>query len=557
ACALAAELSCGDGLDDDGDGAIDCADADCAADASCSGGVSELVCGDGLDDDGDGLVDCDDAECADTGTCVAAECGATDLGMAIGAAVATGTTSGAGDDSTPGCVEGGGEDVTYTWTAPVSGEFRISTMGSAFDTVVSLRTDDCTTEIDCDDDGGGEPYSEIRFSAVAGEVFVISLDGASAADTGTFQLNVDPLFELDCDDGGDEDLDGLLDCADTDCAADPACGAERCDDGTDDDLDGAVDCADTDCLSDAACMATCVDAVLGSAVGDAVATGTTAGEDDDFGGSCAGGSAGDVAYLWTAPATGTYTFDTAGSAFDTVLIAREPDCSGTELSCHDSVDGTDTSSAITLSLAIGQSVTLVVDGVDGASGRYVLNVGASAETVCDDEVDEDADGYLDCDDLDCLGHSACRPPETVCSDGVDEDGDAAADCLDDDCAADPLCDASAADVHLGSARPATATGTTVGGGDDATPSCVASSAEDVVYAWIAPMTDEWTFELTGSSFDTAIYLLTAEGTELVCADDGAGDGAARASAMLNAGQLVLVVVDGAGSASGDYALLID
>lgn len=55
-----------------------------------------------------------------------------------------------------------------------------------------------------------------------------------------------------CTGGIDEDLDGLVDCADTlDCATDPACDfpppADELCDGMDGDGDGLVDCADPDC----------------------------------------------------------------------------------------------------------------------------------------------------------------------------------------------------------------------------------------------------------------------------------------------------------------------
>jgi hypothetical protein len=55
-----------------------------------------------------------------------------------------------------------------------------------------------------------------------------------------------------CDDGIDDDCDGLADCADPDCAAVAACVAgptERCDDCRDDDGDGLVDYEDPDCCA--------------------------------------------------------------------------------------------------------------------------------------------------------------------------------------------------------------------------------------------------------------------------------------------------------------------
>jgi len=65
----------------------------------------------------------------------------------------------------------------------------------------------------------------------------------------------------DCSTVGDEDGDGLADCLDADCSADPACAlpppaiAEGdCTDGLDGDSDGHIDCADSDCTGDPACM---------------------------------------------------------------------------------------------------------------------------------------------------------------------------------------------------------------------------------------------------------------------------------------------------------------
>ena len=54
------EGDCDDAYDNDGDGLIDCSDADCAGTAACSGFE---VCGDCIDNDGDGLVDYQDDDC--------------------------------------------------------------------------------------------------------------------------------------------------------------------------------------------------------------------------------------------------------------------------------------------------------------------------------------------------------------------------------------------------------------------------------------------------------------------------------------------------------------
>ncbi|HOX61006.1 MAG TPA: hypothetical protein PLV72_03310 [Candidatus Magasanikbacteria bacterium] len=66
---------CSGGLDEDSDGMVDCADADCQTASVCSsnppgGGTTSEVCGNTLDDDGNGLADCLDVACAGFPACV-------------------------------------------------------------------------------------------------------------------------------------------------------------------------------------------------------------------------------------------------------------------------------------------------------------------------------------------------------------------------------------------------------------------------------------------------------------------------------------------------------
>src|SRR5262249_39853053 len=53
--------NCSDGIDNDGDGLVDCADSDCKDNPVCK----KEICGNCIDDDGDGLVDFDDPDCCD------------------------------------------------------------------------------------------------------------------------------------------------------------------------------------------------------------------------------------------------------------------------------------------------------------------------------------------------------------------------------------------------------------------------------------------------------------------------------------------------------------
>jgi hypothetical protein len=69
ACELRPEIDCNNGVDEDEDGRIDCADPSCNL-LSCGDGCrceysrkAEVSCGDGVDSDDDGWLDCGDTDC--------------------------------------------------------------------------------------------------------------------------------------------------------------------------------------------------------------------------------------------------------------------------------------------------------------------------------------------------------------------------------------------------------------------------------------------------------------------------------------------------------------
>ena len=115
----------------------------------------------------------------------------------------------------------------------------------------------------------------------------------------------------------------------------------------------------------------CVDVDLGSATGEVFA-GTNIGAGDEYSPTCAGLGGEDIVFSWVAPSTTQWTFDTAGSDFDTALTVRFPDCDGDELACTAFFG--DTFSTTVLDLVEGQHVLVTVDGNNGESGNYVLNI---------------------------------------------------------------------------------------------------------------------------------------------------------------------------------------
>lgn len=113
---------------------------------------------------------------------------------------------------------------------------------------------------------------------------------------------------------------------------------------------------------------------LGVALGSPVTTGSTTGRSNDYAGTCAFTSAPDAAYTWTAPSSGTYTFTTAGSSFDTVLEVRAYS-TGASLGCND--DSIGVQSSVSVALSGGQTVIVVIDGFSTSNGTYQLNITSS------------------------------------------------------------------------------------------------------------------------------------------------------------------------------------
>lgn len=123
----------------------------------------------------------------------------------------------------------------------------------------------------------------------------------------------------------------------------------------------------------------CADMDLGSALGPAVAVGSTVGKGNDYRCRSLGGSS-DVAFGWTAPAAGRYTIDLCASdpTWDSALDIRDGSCTGPELACSDEDDCTlSLHERVTLMLAAQQHIVIIVDGADtGEQGLYQLAIAA-------------------------------------------------------------------------------------------------------------------------------------------------------------------------------------
>ncbi len=204
---------------------------------------------------------------------------------------------------------------------------------------------------------------------------------------------------------------------------------------------GTLACHDAFCSYDmSGCTRSTVGCIydqdLGSAVGSV--TGTTTGENDTYTPDCAGFGGNDHVYRWTAPSTGSWQFDTGGSAFDTVLSILDANCA--VLGCFDNFGTNTIWESFMVYLSTGQVIYIVVDGAaDSDAGSFLLRIMSASpgEAACSNWDDDDADGLYDCDDpTDCKSFGVCTPGAAAVGDPCTANTDCAANtgdpaCLDD------------------------------------------------------------------------------------------------------------------------------
>jgi len=302
--------------------------------------------------------------------------------------------------------------------------------------------------------------------------------------------------ETDCSDGVDDDSDGLIDCADEDCARDAACAELVCNDGVDNDSDGLTDCEDEDCLGNPWCPELdCGDGIDNDGDGhadctdaDCLADPACLGEDD-----CTNGIDDDS---------------------DGLVDCADDDCTGKH-GCYeeDCTDGRD------------DDADGFVDCLDGdCFGRT-----GCIEDICDDGIDNDGDGGIDCLDVDCWPSRACL-----------------ADCAAGD--AGPVGDGT---VYSGDTTTATNDFRDVD-------TCGAAGGLDEAFIWEVPEPGCFALSTEGSAFDTVLrtYHDCRTADEETCNDDA--DSTVTTSLLYMdgaAGDVHLVVVDGYDShAYGSYTV---
>ncbi|OLF12576.1 S1 family serine peptidase [Actinophytocola xanthii] len=243
---------------------------------------------------------------------------APDLARAAGGPVFVSTARATGQAGEPAAVFARGDSsVWYRWTAPESGTARFSTFGSNYDTTLAAYTGSLPSmvQVAANDDSNGMLQSLMSFPATAGTTYLIQLSGYAGGRGNAV-------------------------------------------------LGHAVNPPSNDLFNDATPIAGAAGARSGSN-----ARATAEPGEPNFGST----PDASIWWRWTAPASATFRFGTAGSDFDTVLAAAANE-SGVELTAtafNDDANGT-LQSQIEFTASAGTTYWIWVDGYNVHRGTVQL-----------------------------------------------------------------------------------------------------------------------------------------------------------------------------------------
>ncbi len=215
----------------------------------------------------------------------------------------------------------GGHSIWYTWTAPSTKAVTIDTINSSFNTLLAVYTGSSLSGLTLvtsnDDIAAGNPRSRVTFNATAGTTYSIAVDGFNGA-SGNVVLTLNQTLQ-----------------------------------------------------NDNFVNAMSVGGVSGVVYGSTSGATKEPGEPNHA--NNPGGNS--IWYYWTAPISGTATFNTIGSTFNT-LLAVYTGASVSNLSLvasDDDISTTNQLSSVTFN-AIGLTrYDIAIDGFNGTNGDTTLN----------------------------------------------------------------------------------------------------------------------------------------------------------------------------------------
>ena len=134
-----------------------------------------------------------------------------------------------------------------------------------------------------------------------------------------------------------------------------------------------------------------------------------------------------------------------------LTLCEDESACGDELSCvcglcTKTCESADACGGSDISQCLSTSQDLRCEGADAPSQSATVcwpreTHPAIMFEICNDQIDNNGDQLIDCEDPSCAGQDFCVEGDDVaeCSDQVDNDGDGLIDCNDDECAQNEVC----------------------------------------------------------------------------------------------------------------------
>lgn len=435
--------ACANGVDDDNDGSLDLADPGCVnvVDNDETDPDEDPACADGLDNDGDGAIDYpDDADCpAAGGRTEALVCGEIDVptifvGQAGGVVNFVPRAAAGQVLARCGFNQEFGSETLIVLTLDEASHVQVNFQGSVRR---YLRTvcDDPNSEVQCVTPASTTALS--LFAAPPGNYYIFVEPNLDQPAPVTATILVTPVV-TDCNNGEDDDADGLVDAFDGGCRdafdtdetdRDPPAA---CDNGEDDDADGQIDYPnDPECRYAGAAQEgrRCPGLDLDIAEFDDEGGRLIFRLDEGAGaavGSCSAGGASEQVLAVTVDERSTITVTVRdGDGPASVAMYARRDClnPASELGCNT------TGGILTLNdVAPGTYYVVIERSAFTAIEPLTATVAVqSTITACNDGVDSDDDGLVDLADPGCTsgndGDEADPAELPLCLNQVDDDAD--------------------------------------------------------------------------------------------------------------------------------------
>ena len=406
-CSQPGQEICNNGIDDNGNGLVDCADPECLTSIVCRPTPGQEICNNGIDDNGNGLVDCADPQCTTFPACISIDCSVdVDFGTlaAHGARVTrmvdtTGATRSFTTCATPG---GHGRVARFvlTTTADVRLDFSQPPVTAAH--VVALfragANEACDRNpVTCVNAGDAVTTTQTFPALAAGTYWLIVESYPGTPGVTTVTLSTGTTTPEICDNGIDDDGNGLIDCQDLACVNAPNCITVECK----------------------------PDVTLGALVLGAPAQSVRLVLDpmeNRYKPTCAGSGpdsdGGDAAVALTLPEAGGIEVAFNQTGHTIFSLYRQPDpglaCDEDQLTC-DFED--DQSGAVALTdEPAGKYILIFKATAPGDEGTLNLRISAFAgrqTEVCGNGIDDDGNGLIDCADPACFGLPMCATPACI------------------------------------------------------------------------------------------------------------------------------------------------